>query len=244
MIKAIIFDMDGLLIDTEKYHTACWIAAAREQGFEMTMETALKLRSLGAEFAEPMLQEEFGEELDYEKLRLIKRTLMEKRLYETPAELKKGAVELLSWLSGQNCKKAVATATRREKAEECLKSTGLWSYFDAVLSVTGVAHGKPMPDVYLEACKKLEEAPENCLALEDSPNGAWSAVRAGCRTVMIPDLTPVPEELKGKLFGEAGSLLDLIDMIRIEIGQGVDITDYGRDLNKDFLENKNPLYFV
>lgn len=225
MIKAVIFDMDGLLIDTEKHHTACWIEAAREQGFEMTMETALKLRSLGAEFAAPMLQEEFGEGLDYEKLRLIKRSLMDKRLYEIPVKLKKGAIELLSWLSEQNCKKAVATATRREKAEECLKSTGLWSYFDEVLSVTGVAHGKPMPDVYLEACKKLGEAPENCLALEDSPNGAWSAVRAGCKTVMIPDLTPVPEDLKGRLFGEAESLLNMIDMVRIEIGQSTDITN-------------------
>lgn len=213
MIKAVIFDMDGLLIDTEKYHTACWIEAAREQGYEMTMETALKLRSLGAEYAAPMLKEEFGEGLNYEKLKAVKRNLMDRKLSEISVELKKGALELLSWLSGQNCKKAVATATRREKAEECLKSTGLWSYFDAVLSVTGVKHGKPMPDVYLEACKRLGEAPEDCLALEDSPNGAWSAVRAGCKTVMIPDLTPVPKELKDSLSGEAESLLDIIDII-------------------------------
>lgn len=219
MIKAIIFDMDGLLIDTEKHHTACWIEAAKEQGFEMTMETALKLRSLGAEFAAPMLQEELGAGLDYEKLRRVKRSLMDKRLYETPIKLKKGALELLSWLSKTNCKKAVATATRREKAEECLKSTGLWPYFDEVLSVTGVAHGKPMPDIYLEACRKLGETPENCLALEDSPNGAWSAIRAGCKTVMIPDLTPVPKDFKGKLFGEAESLVNVIDMVRIELGQ-------------------------
>lgn len=214
MIKAVIFDMDGLLMDTERIHVACWQEAAKIMGYEMSYETALDIRSLAAEFAEPFLKEKLGNCLDYEKLRQTKRELFDIRLKEKGLIIKEGAVELLTWLGKEHYKKAVATATRIEKAEEFLSALKIRSYFDTVISVSGVAHGKPEPDVYLEACRCLGEETVNCLALEDSPNGALSALRAGCQTVMIPDLSPVPEELKEKLTGWEDNLKDVIRFIQ------------------------------
>jgi HAD superfamily hydrolase (TIGR01509 family) len=215
-IKAMIFDMDGLLLDTEKHHTRCWREAAKEQGFMMSVDTSLKLRSLAAEYAKPMLLEQFGETLDYERLKREKRKRMDQVLSEHPLEVKEGARELLTFLSDKKCKKAVATATRKEKAEQFLKTTGLWEYFDEVLSVTGVEHGKPMPDIYLEVCRMLGEKPEECVALEDSPNGALAAVRAGCRTILVPDLTPAPQDLKEYLWKEANSLKEVMELIQFD----------------------------
>lgn len=180
MIHAIIFDMDGLLIDTEPYHTASWQRAAREMGYDMEMETAYQLRSLAGEFAGPMMKDIYGKDFHFEELHQRKRKIMDELLADSPIKEKRGAKELLGWLSSRGWKRAVATATRQEKANE-----------------------------YLEACKRIGEKPENCLALEDSPNGAWAGVRAGCKTIMVPDLTPVLPELKDKIWKEAADLLEV-----------------------------------
>lgn len=209
MINAVIFDMDGLLIDTEKHHLKCWRGAAKEMGYEMSLETSLELRSLAAEFAKTLLKEKYGQDFDYEKLHQIKRKLFKERMEIHPVEIKKGAKELLSWLEKQGYKRVVATASSLESAEQNLAKAGIREYFDYVISAHNVVHGKPMPDVYLEACRRIEERPEDCIALEDSPNGAWAAVRAGCQTIMVPDQTPAPEELKDKLLSVKENLLEV-----------------------------------
>jgi len=213
MIKAVIFDMDGVLIDTEKHLKVCWIQAARELGYPFEEKHPLMLRSLAAEFARPLMKEIFGEKFDFDKVRDRRKELMIKRLEEYGLEKKPGVDEILDFLRMSGIKTAVATATEPVAAREYLERIGIYDKLDYVVSAHNVAHGKPMPDVYLYACEQVGEAPCNCIAVEDSPNGVKAAVSAGLNTVMVPDLTPADDEIREKLFYYAESL----DALRVYI---------------------------
>lgn len=200
MTDTIIFDMDGTLIDTEKYFRTCWPRALAAFGYEMSDGQALSMRSLGRPFAPAHLKEMFGEDIDYEKVRKKRKELVEECIRENGLELKPGAVELLQWLRENNIRAAIATATDMERTSRYLKQLGIYEYFDALISATMVKEGKPSPDIYLYACEKLGRKPWECIAVEDSPNGVLSAYRAGCKVVMVPDQTKPQEELREKLF--------------------------------------------
>ncbi|MCH5204515.1 MAG: HAD family phosphatase [Oscillospiraceae bacterium] len=214
MIKAVVFDMDGLLLDTEKLLIKFWIQAANEAGFPLTRENALTLRSLHRSFAVPYLKELFGDSFDYTKIRSRRMELMSGYLAENPLELKNGAVELLEFLRGENIPAAVCTATDYERAAEYLKRAGIFDHFERIICATMVEKGKPQPDIYLYAAKELGLKPSECIALEDSPNGVRSAASAGFITVMVPDLTEPDEELSKIIFARADSLNEVIDIIK------------------------------
>lgn len=194
MINAVIFDMDGVLIDTERHLFDCWQQAAKEYGYRLTKEQLLGIRSLAAEFAIPHFRELMGEQFDYNAIRNRRKELMSAYIAEHGIDKKPCVDELLDYLHANGYKTAVATATDPERAKKYLSSIGIYEKFDKVVCATTVAHGKPMPDVYLYACEQIGEQPEHCLAIEDSDNGALSAHRAGCPVVMVPDLAgPLPE---------------------------------------------------
>ena len=194
MINAVIFDMDGVLIDTERHLFDCWQQAAKEYGYRLTKEQLLGIRSLAAEFAIPHFRELMGEQFDYNAIRNRRKELMSAYIAEHGIDKKPCVDELLDYLHANGYKTAVATATDPERAKQYLSSIGIYEKFDKVVCATTVAHGKPMPDVYLYVCEQIGEQPEHCLAIEDSDNGALSAHRAGCPVVMVPDLAgPLPE---------------------------------------------------
>lgn len=214
MIKTVIFDLDGTLIDTEKYFKVYWRKAAEAFGFDMSEEQALALRSLGKPFAPALLKEWFGENFDYGAVRDKRRQLMKEYLDTKGIELKPGAKEALHWLKQNNYRVALATATPVDRATEHLKETGIYEYFDMIVSAAQVERGKPAPDVYLFACKQLGEQPEDCIAVEDSPNGVNSAYAAGLQVVMVPDQTDPDEALKEKLYACISSLEELPGVLR------------------------------
>lgn len=214
MIRAVIFDMDGLLIDTEKWLVKNWQVAGNQLGYPLTRDHALYVRSLTAELAKPYLQSQLGEGFDYDRVRSLRRELMEQDLVEHGIQAKKGAIELLQWLKANGYQTAVATATDEERAIRYLTQVDLLPYFDRIICATMVKHGKPAPDVYLYACECLGQAPANCLALEDSPNGVKSASAAGCTVVMVPDQTLPDEELTPLIFGVAQDLSKVINIIQ------------------------------
>lgn len=211
-IKGIIFDMDGLMLDTEKLLTRFWIKAAGEYGFDMKMEHVLGIRSLAAKYAIPKLQSIFGEDFDYRAIRSRRIELMNDYIKENGIEKKKGLDELLEFLKGK-FSIAVATATDYERTEMYLKKVGVFDYFDKIICGPMVENGKPAPDIYLKAAEELGLPPEECVALEDSPNGILSAYRAGCKPIMVPDLSQPDEETASMLYAKADSLSDVIDIL-------------------------------
>lgn len=215
-VKAVIFDMDGLLLDTEKMLVKFWVRAANEAGFPMTREHALSIRSLHRSFAIPYLQGLFGSGFDYVKIRSRRMELMNEYLSSHPLELKEGAAELLEFLKENEILRAVATATDIERTRDYLTRVGIFESFDRIVCASMVKRGKPAPDIYIFAAEQLGLKPEECIALEDSPNGVKSAAGAGCKTIMIPDLTEPDEELYPLLYAKASSLSDVIRQLTVD----------------------------
>lgn len=215
-IKAVIFDLDGTVLDTEKLLVKYWCMAANEFGFPMEREHALQLRSLARKYAEPLLKEWFGAECDYMTVRNRRMELMTEHINRYGLETKQGITELLVYLGENGFKRAVATATDLTRAGGYLKDVGLYEYFDCIISAHQVKNGKPKPDVYLYAVGQLGLVPDECIAVEDSPNGVYSASAAGCRTIMVPDLTEPDSELKKLLYAVCPSASDIISVIRQE----------------------------
>lgn len=213
MIKAVVFDMDGVLIDTEKHYNAAWCEAARMAGFDFKREHALMLRSCDVQLAEKMMKDIFGAGFDYFAIREVRRRLVAERLEKYGLEKKPGIDEILAFLHKKNIKAAVATATPIELTLQHLEKIGVRNQFDKIVSAKQVKHGKPAPDVYLYACEQIGEEPSNCIAVEDSPNGIKAAYAAGCKPVMVPDLTPPDEEIQPLLYAVVDSLVEIRRLI-------------------------------
>ncbi len=212
MIKAAIFDMDGTITDTEKCNVEFWIKASKDFGFDVEEEDILYIRSLEAAKSAAYLGSKY-EGFDFEKVREVRRRYMREYVDTHGVEAKPGVLELLTYLREKGIKTALATATRYDHAERYMKDLGFFDLFDKIVCTSMVEHGKPAPDVFLYACECVGERPEDCMAVEDSPNGIRSASSAGCRTVMVPDLTPVDDDLRPLIVAEAASLADLPAMI-------------------------------
>ena len=181
MIQTVIFDLDGTLLDTEKYYFAKWKEAMAHFGYHMTDEEAYSVRSLGMPYAPEHFKKLYGEDFDYDKVHTYRRKLTDQVLDEGPIEAKPGAEELLKYLRKKGVRTAIATAGGVERSSSLLRRVGLYDYLDHIVSARQVAHGKPAPDVYLYACSQLHVQPQECYAVEDSPNGIHSAYSAGCK---------------------------------------------------------------
>lgn len=212
-IKAVIFDMDGVILDSEKLYVRFWREAGRACGYPFEEKHALAIRSMARKFAVEKLQGFFGKDFDYDAVRNKRIELMNRYVEENGIEAKPFAEEILKYLKRHGYKTAVATATPPERTQKYLKRAGLYDYFDELISASMVKNGKPAPDIYKFASKRLGFNENECIAVEDSPNGVESASSAGCVTVMAPDMDKPDFETVKKVYRVAENLRELKNII-------------------------------
>jgi HAD superfamily hydrolase (TIGR01509 family) len=215
--------MDGVLTDTEKYYNKAIVQTMHEMGYDsFDREDALRQRSLNHKDCEAMYKEWLGDDFDYHEFHSRYNVLVKSWLDRDGIPVKPGIKEIMNYLSENRIYAAVVTATGYDNAIKRLKAAGLIDYFKIVISAHNVPKGKPHPDPYLFAASEIERiakedgvsiSKDECIAVEDSPNGITAATSAGLRTVMVPDLTEPDEELKKKLFHVCSDLSKLVDVI-------------------------------
>jgi len=204
---AVIFDMDGLMIDSERVSLACWSEAAAELGLPLDEAFFVRMVGLGDRDSQALLRGQGVSDAMIQTMAARCHDLYEART-QTGLPLRPGILELLELLKAHGIPRAVATTTRQPRANRKLAAAGLLPYFDAVITSGDVAHPKPAPDIYLLAAQRLGQAPERCLALEDSPAGTRAAVAAGMTVIQVPDLVHPDEELRALGHRIVGSLVD------------------------------------
>ena len=192
---AVIFDMDGLMLDTEPLAARAWGDAAAALGvdFDMTLAQAM----VGRNFADcaAMVRAHYGAEYPVDALLARWHATYDGIVEREGLALKPGIEELLAWLEGHAVPRAVATSTRRERARAKLSRTSLLPRFHELVGGDEVPQGKPAPDIYLEAARRLGAIAGTCLVLEDSEPGVRAALAAGMMPIMVPDSHPPSADL-------------------------------------------------
>ena len=185
---AVIFDMDGLLLDTESIALAAFLETCEH--FALGEQTALFIQCIGTNqiLGERILKEGLQGKVDYGEFARLWDSKYIERTSHTPIPLKVGAIELLKHVASLRVPVGVATSTVSARARHKLQHAGILHCFAAVIGGDQVTHSKPHPDIYLKVAATLGVQPEKCLALEDSENGVRAAVSAGMTVIQIPDL--------------------------------------------------------
>lgn len=213
MFDGVIFDMDGLMFDTEKVWGACWEPAMARMGLPMKEGIADAARgTAGAEFAE-VVHAWFGVDVDAQRLWDVWHEVAGER-FRLGVEKKPGLDELLGYLDEQGVPMAVASSSTPEDIARHLDTAGVRRYFSAVIPSLEVEHAKPAPDVFLKAARALGAEPSRVLVLEDSFNGVRAGVAGGFCTVMVPDLAAPDDEMRRIASRICVSLLEVRDLLR------------------------------
>lgn len=215
---AIIFDMDGLLLDTERISRDTMIAAMAERGYTMTEADFVPLIGVPDDINRRVMADRFGQAFDYDAMRVVQARLKAARWGNT-RPLRPGALRIVQTVATLGMPCAVATSSRRINADAHLGHMGLSEYFQAVLTRDDVANGKPAPDLYIAAAAALGIAPSACLALEDSHNGIRAAHAAGVPVIMVPDLLPPTDAIAALCIAIAPDLARVTEWL-LEAGQG------------------------
>ncbi len=198
MFDAVVFDMDGVIFDSEKLYRRFEREVGKRLGASDETLSRLSDRLAGGtrESNRHVFAEIMGTKISYDEFRSEFMTKMDAYTSVHGMELKPGVKELFKFLSERGIKIALATSTYRERAEKHLKAHGLYEYFDEMVYGDMIKNGKPAPDIYLKACELLQVKPEKTIGVEDSINGVISASTAGLYTVMVVDLIQPNDEVK------------------------------------------------
>ena len=211
--KLVIFDMDGLMIDTEPLSIAGWKAAASELNLSIPDELLKSVIGFNRELCKVYMLEALGPDFEYDKALALLHKYVDQYFENHGVPIKPGLIQLLDKLDELGIKKAVATSSSNKRAALKLTTANLAHRFDAVIGGNMVAKSKPAPDIFLKAAEVLGIPPKDCIVLEDSNPGAEGAVRAGMRVIVVPDLVPPTDTTRSQAYAICDSLYDVCEIL-------------------------------
>lgn len=201
-MKAVVFDMDGLMFDTESVFVKAWDYAGEKTGIGKAGYMVMKTLGMSIIMSRDLWVAEFGEKYNEQEMRKHTREFWAEYYKVNRVPVKKGLYNLLEYLNMSNYKLAVASSSPGWEVEKHLKDAQVYEYFSVIVSGDMVSKTKPDPEIYLKTCRLLQKQPDDCFALEDSKNGLISAYRAGCKPIMVPDLWQPDEDISKILCGK------------------------------------------
>ncbi|MCZ6619190.1 MAG: HAD family phosphatase [Gammaproteobacteria bacterium] len=210
---AVVFDMDGLLLDSERLARASFLQACRSFQWEPDMNVYNRCVGTTVETTEYILKEGFGGEFPFDQVSELWERLYHDHALHRPIDVKTGARELLTRLGSLAIPRALVTSTQRSTAIAKLNHAGLEGHFSHLVCGGETTRGKPHPEPYLEVIRRMEVSPENCWALEDSDNGVRAAHAAGLEVFQIPDLLEPGAEVRELGHHIVDDLADVLSLL-------------------------------
>lgn len=211
-IKAAVFDMDGVLFDTERLFMECWKKVAAERRVRNIEKVAMGSVGLNLRDTRALFMKECGADFPFDEYYEACGKVFRDRVDKDGLPLKPGVREILTYLKEGGYRIALASSTSRRGVLSHLKRAGITDFFEVIVGGDMIEHGKPEPDIYLKACEELSVEPGDAIAIEDSYNGLQSAYTAGLKPVMVPDLIPPTPEIEALLYARCDSLLEVREL--------------------------------
>jgi len=217
-IELVIFDMDGVMFDTEKISHRSWKKLGKKYNYNIDDDIFKKTVGLNIKSTQQVYKKHFGANFPFEKMKNEEIKMMKDYILSEGAPVKEGVYELLSYIKNRNLKIALATLALKERAELLLNLSDTRKYFDVITCGDKIINGKPDPDIFLKTAQKLSCEPENCVVLEDSENGITAAYRAGMLPILILDFIRPGKEIEAMLFKRFDNLKEVKEYFEDNLG--------------------------
>ena len=213
-IKAVLFDMDGVIFDTEKEYLKEWEVIFKKYGYKMKKEIYISVMGRGRKKVKEIFKEKFGEDLPIDKMYIEKDKMLKEAVENNKVPLKEGALELLEFLKENGYKIALATSAKRERVKIQVRHAKIENIFDAIVCSEDITNLKPDPEIFLKAAEKVCVNPENCIVIEDSEAGIKAAFNAKMMGFHIEDLKKADESILKYSYKNFKNLIEIKEYIK------------------------------
>ncbi len=212
-MKYVIFDMDGVLFDTEELTVKCWLEATKPYNMQNVEETFMRCIGTNEETTERIFLQEYGDQYPIHQIKIEEENLV-RQYINTDGPVKKPYVDyILEYLTTHGYEVSLASSTDYDDVMNEIRLAGFDKYFKYVIGGDRVTHGKPDPEIFLKACELLGCKPEEAFIIEDSYNGIRAAAKAGAKPIMVPDMLPANDEMRALAVSVQPSLKEALDYI-------------------------------